>query len=275
MRITAGDISKLFALTLAGSVLPMATAHAGILCTVIADAADGMLLVKEGEACAERVTAASTFKIAISLMGYDSGFLLDRSTPRLPFKQGYADWIPSWRADTDPAGWMKNSVVWYSQQITKFLGDDRFGRYVDAFDYGNGDVSGDPDKKNGLTRSWLSSSLTISPLEQIAFLDRLVNRRFPVTAHAYEMTDAIMALGTLPNGWDIHGKTGAGAPRGADGALDGRYAHGWFVGWASKAGRTVVFARLIQNDGRKEPVSPGIRTREAMMRELPVLLDSL
>jgi beta-lactamase class D/beta-lactamase class D OXA-42 len=35
-----------------------------------------------------------------------------------------------------------------------------------------------------------------------------------------------------------------------------------------------VFARLIQNE-QKEAVSPGLRTREAMMRELPAMLDSL
>ncbi|MFX5793638.1 penicillin-binding transpeptidase domain-containing protein, partial [Acinetobacter baumannii] len=52
------------------------TAHARTLCTVIADAASGNVLMQEGD-CATRVTPASTFKIALSLMGFDAGILKD------------------------------------------------------------------------------------------------------------------------------------------------------------------------------------------------------
>lgn len=261
------------ALTIALLAATSVASQAKTLCTAFADAATGKVLKQEGD-CGTRVFAASTFKIAISLMGYDSGFLTDTQEPALPFKKGYPDWIPAWKATTDPTSWMKNSVVWYSQQITKYLGEKRFQRYVQEFHYGNEDVSGDPGKHNGLTRSWLSSSLRISPLEQLEFLARLVNRQLPVTAHAYDMTNRITALSTLPNGWEIHGKTGAGAPRNADGTFANNRAYGWFVGWAVKGDRTILFARLIQND-KKEAVSPGLRTREAMMKELPSLLDSL
>jgi beta-lactamase class D/beta-lactamase class D OXA-42 len=266
-------ILRTSALALLLTALSIPAAISKTLCTAFADAATGKVLKQEG-ACDTRVFAASTFKIAISLMGYDSGFLTTTHEPALPFKKGYPSWIASWKATTDPTSWMKNSVVWYSQQVTKYLGEKRFQRYVSAFHYGNEDVSGDPGKRNGLSRSWLSSSLKISPLEQLAFLGRLVNRQLPVTPHAYEMTDQITALGTLPNGWEVHGKTGAGAPHNADGSLANDRAYGWFVGWATKDGRTLVFARLIQNE-KKEAVSPGLRTREAMMRELPAMLDSL
>ncbi|HBX3937445.1 TPA: hypothetical protein MH011_29220 [Klebsiella pneumoniae subsp. pneumoniae] len=43
------------------------------------------------------------------------------------------------------------------------MGVDRFTEYVKKFEYGNQDVSGDSGKHNGLTQSWLMSSLTISP----------------------------------------------------------------------------------------------------------------
>ena len=66
-------------------------------------AAFGKILKQEGT-CDKRVTAASTFKIAISLMGYDAGFQVDEHTPALPFRDGYLDWNSSWRATTDPAG---------------------------------------------------------------------------------------------------------------------------------------------------------------------------
>ena len=104
---------------------------------------------------------------------------------------------------------MENSVVWYSQQVTQALGKEKFKGYVEAFGYGNADVSGDKGKDNGLTRSWLSSSLRISPLEQIDFLTRVVGRKLPVSSHAYEMTEAILTEHELPNGWTVRGKTGA------------------------------------------------------------------
>ncbi|WP_281269450.1 penicillin-binding transpeptidase domain-containing protein [Candidatus Rickettsia colombianensi] len=47
---------------------------------------------REGN-CESRYAPCSTFKIAISLMGYDDGFLIDETHPKLPFKEGYADYL--------------------------------------------------------------------------------------------------------------------------------------------------------------------------------------
>lgn len=264
------------ALTLAAlcaALAPVPAARAEVACTAISDAASGKLLKEEG-VCGHRVTAASTFKIAISLMGYDSGFLKDEHSPTLPFREGYADWVPAWRTAADPASWIRNSVVWYSQEITKSLGEARFKRYVAEFHYGNEDVSGDPDKHDGLTRAWLNSSLKISPLEQLAFIGKIVRRQLPVAAQAYEMTSRIMALESLPTGWDIRGKSGTGAPLKADGSEDWDHAYGWFVGWATKGGRTLAFARLIRDD-KRESTYAGTRARDAFLREAPSILDSL
>lgn len=246
-------------------------AEAKTICTALADVATGEMLFQEGT-CDRRVTAASTFKIAISLMGYDSGFLIDEKTPVLPFHKGYPDWIPAWRTSQNPEGWIKNSVVWYSQQITQSLGKERFGNYVKAMHYGSEDVSGDPGKDNGLTRSWLSSSLKISPLEQLRFLSGVVRREFPLSAHAYEMTGHIIKVADLADGWQVYGKTGSGSPRNADGSLANRLSYGWFVGWATRNGKSVAFARLIQNDGKRESISMGLQARAALLKELPSLL---
>jgi beta-lactamase class D len=245
---------------------------AKVICTVIADAGRGTVSELSG-VCDQRVTPASTFKIAISLMGYDSGFLIDEHAPALPFREGYPDWNPTWLTVTDPTSWIKNSVVWYSQEVTRSLGEDRFRRYVAAFGYGNTDVSGDPGKHNGLTAAWLGTSLKISPLEQITFLEKVVNRRLPVSAYAYDMTSRITAVGEVSGGWEVHGKTGTGFPVQPGGAYDLEHAFGWFVGWAIRGHRILVFARLIQ-DEKKESVNAGLRARDAFMRELPRLLGA-
>ncbi|MGI4858816.1 MAG: penicillin-binding transpeptidase domain-containing protein, partial [Janthinobacterium lividum] len=163
----------------------VASAHT--LCTVVADAGTGQVLLRQGD-CTSRVTPASTFKIALGLMGYDAGFLKDEHTPTLPFRPGYPDWGgAAWRQPTDPARWLKYSVVWYSQQVTRHLGMTRFADYTRAFHYGNADVSGDA-RHDGLTHAWIDSSLLISPLEQVAFLGKVVNRTLPVSAYAFDMT---------------------------------------------------------------------------------------
>jgi beta-lactamase class D len=257
-------------LALTGALQCPAT-QAGATCTVLSDATTGKLLHQEGN-CAERVTPASTFKIALALMGYDAGFLTDEHLPALPFHEGYVDYVPSWKATTDPTSWIKNSVVWYSQQLTEWLGEERFRHYVEAFHYGNADVTGDPARHDGLTHAWLSSSLRISPLEQLDFLHVIVTRQLPVSARAYELTNRITAVGELPGGWQVHGKSGNGARVNADGTVDHSRQIGWFVGWASKGQRVLAFARCIQDDG-PQPESVAKRAREGMLRDLPALLD--
>ncbi len=185
------------------------------ICTIVADASDGRTLVEEGR-CRERVTPASTFKIALALMGYDSGFLRDAAQPSLPFKPGYPAWGGAeWRKPVNPARWMEHSVVWYSQRITEALGAERLSRNVRAFSYGNADVSGDPGKNNGLERSWISSSLAISPAEQVTFLRGLVQRTLPVRPEAFDKVGGIVERIEAADGWVIRGKTGSAFPGGA------------------------------------------------------------
>lgn len=249
-------------------LLSSAPASARTICTIIADAASGDVLLEEGD-CRSRVTPASTFKIALSLIGYDAGFLTGITTPVLPYRQGYPDWGgKNWTQPTDPQRWMKYSVVWYSQQITSALGGDGIERYLSAFGYGNADFAGDPGRNNGLERAWISSSLKIAPSEQVKFLRALVNRGLPVVPDAIDKTVAIVETVAVGNGWLVSGKTGAAYPRMADGSFDRARGWGWFVGWAKKSNRTVVFARLNQ-DERREKGSAGIRARTAFLEQWP------
>jgi beta-lactamase class D len=264
-------------LALSAASAAQAAPRAPLRCTILLDAASGKQLLREGQ-CFERVTPASTFKIALSLMGYDSGVLRDEHTPSLPFKEGYVDWRPAWRVPTDPARWMRESVVWYSQQVVARVGAPRVQTYVDHFGYGNRDLSDTRHRaelrESGLSLAWISSSLAISPDEQAVFLRKLVRRELGVKPLAYEMTARILRQPGLPNGWQVWGKTGSGAPVLADGKSDSAHAYGWFVGWASKGPRTVVFVRLAQ-DAQDTPGPTGYRARDALLSDLPARLDKL
>ncbi|RCK06067.1 hypothetical protein TH5_10500 [Thalassospira xianhensis MCCC 1A02616] len=253
-------------LLLAVLFTPMiAKAETTTVCTLISDAKTGRTIVEEGQ-CATRATAASTFKIAISLMGFDSGILKDAHHPVWSFKEGYPDWRAAWRGDTDPQYWIEQSVVWYSQQINIRLGEARFRNYVTSFDYGNADVSGDAGKQNGLTRSWLSSSLQISPAEQVEFISKMIRGELPVSKQAREIAMGLFDIGVQANGWHVFGKTGAGLSQNADGSPINGQPWGWFVGWATRGSQTIAFARLT-HDSTRPAKSPGFGARDTFLAE--------
>jgi beta-lactamase class D len=78
---------------------------------VLADGATGRILKQQGS-CDQRLTPASTFKVALSVMGYDSGFLTDEHHPALPYRESYLATDPAWKTTVDPTSWIDNSVVW-------------------------------------------------------------------------------------------------------------------------------------------------------------------
>ncbi|WP_109466574.1 class D beta-lactamase [Albibacillus kandeliae] len=245
------------------ALVSRAAAEERVVCTLAWELGSTEPLVSEGE-CDTRMSSASTFKIAISLMGFDSGILSGPDLPEWPLVEGYADWRPEWKRPQTPRSWLKYSVVWYSQQITQRLGPERFESYVHAFGYGNEDVSGDPGKSNGLTRAWLSSSLQISPQEQVAFLGRMLEGELPVSEEAVAQTRAILDHRVQPEGWETFGKTGAGLPFGPDGTHLKGQPFGWYVGWAEKGERRVMFARLSRFDARPER-TPGEIARDGLL----------
>ena len=205
----------------------------------------------EGD-CDKRYPPCSTFKIAISLMGFDADILMDETHPNWDFKPGYVDWLERWKQPHNPKLWLTNSCVWYSQIITKKLGENKFSEYISSFEYGNQDISGDKGMNNGLTNCWLSSSLTISPKEQIHFLNKLVANSLPVSVNAQEKTKNIMFQEFLSNGWELYGKTGNGPQLDDNGNKIEDRQVGWFVGFLRKGEKIFTFVQLIADDTKQE-----------------------
>ncbi len=214
---------------------------------------EGSHILKNEGHCKSSFTPQSTFKVPLALMGYDSGILIDESKPVFS-DEGYVANINVCKGPHNPREWMRDSCVWYSQELTKKLGLSKFKEYVEKFNYGNKDISG------GLTTSWLSSSIKISPAEQLEFMQKLSQGDLPVSKSAIENTRKIMFVMELPGGWKLYAKSG-----------NGRYKkdlqQGWYAGWMEKGDEKIVFVNHIA-DTKKQNSYASFRSRNEVMIKL-------
>lgn len=262
---------KKIILCLIGGMLASASALAEEVCFL---AKENNTLIKQEGDCKTRFTPQSTFKIALSLMGYDAGILTNPVQPLWPFKANYDPYINVCKGAHNPRTWMRDSCVWYSQVLTKKLGMEKFKMYVTRFDYGNKDVSGDRGKNNGLTNAWLSSSLKISPEEQTVFLQKLIDNKLPVSVKSQVMTKKIMFREELPGGWRLYGKTGSGSYYNQDKTVEYDRQHGWFVGWIEKNGRIITFASHI-TDVKKQDAIASFKIRDEARNKLWKIIEEM
>lgn len=207
-------------------------------CFIVSDDT-GKTVHAEGD-CATRYTPASSFKIPLALIGFDSGIFKNPTNPVWKYKPEYDASMKIHQQDLNPKTWMEVSAVWYSQVLTEKLGMEKFQHYVNMFDYGNKDLSG------GLTTAWWvkNSSLKISAQEQVIFIKNLLDKKWPLSENAYLYTKEILDKGLLQEQWQLYGKTGSRPPL------------GWFVGWLEKDDKTYIFAYLrTDEDINAEPVA--------------------
>lgn len=226
---------------------------------------NGKIVKQEGN-CDERHSPFSTFKIPLALMGFDSGILQSSEEPLWDFTDEIKARFGSplevsvqffWYRPQTPKTWMRYSVVWYSQEITRKLGLKKFQHYISLLNYGNKDVSGTPGKNDGLLNSWLGSSLQISALEQVEFIERLSKRELPLSKSAQENTAKLIELESIWDDWKLYGKVGGGC---------------WFVGWIEKGNRSISFAQYI---GPQDcPIRIGTLAKEVAKNKLVSIILS-
>lgn len=213
----------------------------------------------------ERISPCSTFKITLSLMGYDAGILKDENTPTWDFQDGYDDWLVSWRAPQTPLSWMQNSCVWYSKVLSLQLGLEKIQSYLDSMGYGNKDMSGGLAQPGPGNVAWINSSLTISPREQVDFIQSMIQNKLSISSYAIEITKALLFKEKLAEGWKLFGKTGW------SGADIGKGEHGWFVGWIEKDHNFYPFAYLIRD--KKINLDQRIPRVKELLRQSNVMVE--
>lgn len=181
--------------------------------------------------CSQRFLPASTFKIPNSIIGLETGVIEDENY--VIKWDGVKRYYDVWNKDHDLKTALKNSTVWYYQELARRVGEKRMKQYIDSFKYGNMDMSG------GLDKFWLSGNIRISAVEQIAFLKKLYKNELPVSRRSMDIVKKIMLVNETDE-YKIRAKTG-----GSD-----IYHIGWFVGWIEKGDDVFFFATNIDSNGK-------------------------
>ena len=200
--------------------------------------------------CAKRFSPASTFKIYNSLIGLETG-VLEGPNSFIAW-DGTKHSREELNRDHTLRSAVRESVVWYFEEVARLVGPERMARYIDAMEYGNGDISA------WSAPFWLGGTLEISADEQVEMLRKLLRGELPFARRHVETVTSI--LDHSNGGFSgLHGKTGSVIlPNGAR--------LGWFVGWVRRDGNTRVFAINVLG-------GPGASGHEARGTMLNILRD--
>ncbi|MDB6154179.1 MAG: class beta-lactamase, partial [Chthoniobacteraceae bacterium] len=183
----------------------------------------------------KRFIPASTFKIANSLIGLNTGAVksVDEVLPYGGEPQPFKDW----EHDMPLREAIKLSAVPIYQELARRIGLQKMTEGVKALGYGN-QIVGDR-----VDRFWLDGPLEISALEQVQFLARLINGTLPVNAEALKAVREI-TLREHEERFDFHYKTGWGTST--------KPHVGWIVGWVEAKEGSYPFALNIDMAEEKD-----------------------
>jgi len=188
-----------------------------------------------GELVDARHHPCSTFKIANAMIALEVG-AIDGVDATLPW-DGVTRNFDSWNQDHDLRSAMENSVVWYFQEIARRIGLAAMTSWVERLDYGDRQIGEEVDL------FWLDGPLTISPAEEVAFVDRLLHGRLPVSdTTAMSVREIVPAkpIGDV----SVRGKTGTCV------FDDEREPYAWLVGWVERGETSLGSFSLLLTEGR-------------------------
>lgn len=203
--------------------------------------------------CRQRFAPASTFKIFNSLVALETGVAQDE---HFALKwDGVGKGRPSWNQDQDMATAIKNSTVWFYQEIARRVGEQQMKEWVTRERYGNMDMSG------GIDQFWLKGGMRISQEEHIAFLRKLYAGTLHFSKRSMDIVKDMIILKDTTT-YTLRGKTGW--------HQDDHGNIGWLVGYLEQNGNAYFYAINI------EAPEPAPASFAAARREITeIILKSL
>ena len=209
---------------------------------------EGIYHVSYPELANKPLIPASTFKIVSAMIALDTQVIANAST--VIAWDGVTRSRPEINQDLDLSAAFKVSALPHFQYLVRRVGPARMQQYIDAFAYGNQDISGGDDS------FWIQGNIKISPIEQIELLRRLYHDNLPVRKEVMSTVKEIM-LSEQTDSYTIRSKTGLAV-------LEGEHNVGWWVGWVEQGEEVIFFASALEADS---PGADFIPARISLMRE--------
>ena len=173
---------------------------------------------------------ASTFKIANSIIGLESGVIESDSTI---FKwDGEEKWLKLWEQDLVLKDAFHFSCVPCYQEVARKIGVKRMNEYLQKLDYGTIKV----DTSN-IDSFWLVGDARISQMQQIDFLKRLYKSELPISKRTEKIMRNMMVMKENDQ-YKLSGKSGL--------SNDQDHYNGWFVGSIELDTNRYLFATNLE-----------------------------
>jgi beta-lactamase class D len=199
-------------------------------CFTLLNNADGEITVYNMQLDTARFLPASTFKIVNSLIGLQTGKIVN-DTMQIKW-DGIKRPIDAWNKDMGMAEAFKVSNVPYYQEVARRIGKDTMQRWIDSMGYGTKKIVGPVDS------FWLNNNIKISADEQLGLLKRLYFDQLPFRKSVQQMVRDAM-LQTENTAYKLSYKTGTG--------LDEQKNNiGWQVGWVEENKHVHFFVTLVK-----------------------------
>lgn len=204
---------------------------------------------------------ASTFKIANSLIGLETGVI---SGEEYIFKwNGEKRFLDIWNKDMDLNEAFNASCVPCYQELARNIGAERMQKWVRKLKYGNKNING------GIDLFWLTGDLRISADEEVKFLRRLYENKLPLKQRTMDIVKKIMLREDNPE-YKLYYKTGLQTIDLSDSS--GSKSLGWFVGYLEQNDNVYFFATNIEtNDRQKSFVASRMEITKTILKDLNLL----
>lgn len=188
---------------------------------------------------------ASTFKIANTIIGLETGVLKNDSTI---FKwDGQEKWLDLWEQDLILRDAFQYSCVPCYQQVATKIGPQRMNEYVKKIEYGGLKI----DSTN-ISNFWLEGESRINQMQQIDFLKRFYSGQLPISVRTQKIVKQIMVIDT--ENYTLSGKTGL--------SISNEQYNGWFVGYIEVRDNVYFFATNLEPTNNNIGLSDFIQTRK-------------
>lgn len=220
---------------------------------ILYDLKKDQYLVYNSKRASTRIIPASTYKIFNSLVALETGVINDENEAIA--WDGVKRKFPQWNRVQTMRTAIKDSVVWFYQELARRIGQERMQHYINLAGYGNRDISG------GIDQFWLQGGLRISPQEQIDLLVKLYRNELPFSQRTMNIVKDIL-INQKTSDYILRGKTGW--------ATDFIPQVGWYVGYLERSDNVYFFALNIDIT-KPEDIKARIAITKSILQDMGLI----